>query len=60
MHQGPIEPSLHIFSMRLAFRLAGIVEPCLRPEELHALITEYYQAIVQDMQQFEQEKRKRA
>jgi hypothetical protein len=60
MHNGqPIEPALHIFATRLAYRLAGIVQPCLRPEELHLLITEYYTAIVQDTQQFQEERRVR-
>jgi len=60
MHDGqPIEPALHIFAMRLAYRLAGIVMPCLREDELHALITEYYKAIIADTQQFQEERRKR-
>ena len=60
MHQGqPKEPTLHLFATRLACRLTGIVQPCLRPEELHTLITEYYTAIVQDMLQFEQERKVR-
>jgi hypothetical protein len=60
MHEGqPIEPALQIFATRLAYRLAGIVVPCLRQEEFHALITAYYKAIAQDTQQFQEEKRKR-
>jgi hypothetical protein len=60
MHNGqPIDPHLHIFATRLAYRLAGIVMPCLRPEELHLLTTEYYSAIVEDLQKFEQERKAR-
>jgi hypothetical protein len=57
MHAGqPIDPALHIFASRLAYRLAGIVMPCLREDELHLLVTEYYKAIVADTQQFQKEK----
>jgi hypothetical protein len=56
----PIDPSLHIFATRLAYRLAGIVQPCLVAEELQMLIAEYYRAIVEDMQHYEQRKAKRA
>jgi hypothetical protein len=55
MHAGqPIDPALHIFATRLAYRLAGIVMPCLREDELHLLITEYYKAIVADTQEFQE------
>jgi hypothetical protein len=56
MHEGqPVDPYRHIFATRLAYRLAGIVIPCLRPDEIHLLTTEYYRAIVQDMQKFAEE-----
>ena len=30
----PCEPAVHIFAMRLAYRLVEIIQPCLRPEEV--------------------------
>ena len=43
MHEGqPIEPAMHIFAMRLSYRLVGIIQATLRPEEIHAAATEFY------------------
>ncbi len=57
MHEGqPIEPALHIFAMRLSYRLVGIVQATLRPEEIHAAATEFYRAIVDDTRDYEQKK----
>jgi hypothetical protein len=54
MHQGqPIEPRLHIFAMRLSYRLVGIIEAAIRPEEIHAAATEFYRAIVDDLRDYE-------
>lgn len=49
MHDGqPVDPRDHVFAIRLAWRLVGIVQACLREEELPLLADEYYRAIVQD------------
>jgi hypothetical protein len=60
MRGQPVEPQLAIFATRLSYRLAAIVLPCLREEEFQVLVAEYYQAIVEDTQQFQEQRRKRA
>lgn len=58
MHDGqPIPPALHIFAIRLAYKLVGIIEPCLRPEMLHDAATAFYDAIVRDMREYEEKKK---
>ena len=54
MHEGqPIDPRLHIFAMRLSYRLVGIIQATLRPEEIHSAATEFYRAIVADTRDYE-------
>jgi hypothetical protein len=58
MHPGqPIDPRLHVFAMRLSYRLVGIIQATLRPEEIHSAVTEFYRAIVDDTREYEQKKR---
>lgn len=55
MHESQviIDPRAHIFAMRLSYQLVGIVLPCVRPEDIHDLAREYYQAIVRSIQDYE-------
>jgi hypothetical protein len=39
--------------MRLSYRLVGIIEAAIRPEEIHAAATEFYRAIVDDLRDYE-------
>ena len=52
----PIPPQLHIFAMRLSYRLVEIVQSILRPEEIHTAATEFYQAIVEETGAYEEKK----
>jgi hypothetical protein len=55
IHEGqPIDPVMHIFCMRLAFRLAEIIQAVIRPEEIHDVVGEYYKAIREDLQRYEE------
>ena len=55
MHEGqPIDPRLHVFAMRLSYRLVGIIQATLRPEEIHSAATEFYRAIIDDTKEYEQ------
>ncbi len=58
MYEGqPIDVKTHVFAMRLSYELVGIVAACLKPEQIHALATEYYLAIVRQTWEYEQQKR---
>ncbi len=48
-----------IFAMRLSYRLVGIVQATLRPEEIHAAATEFYRAIVDDARDYEHKQGRR-
>ena len=45
--------------MRLSYRLVGIIQATLRPEEIHTAATEFYRAIVDDARDYEQKKSER-
>jgi hypothetical protein len=58
MHEGqPVEPRVHVFAMRLSYRLVGIIQATLRPEEIHTAATEFYRAIIDDFRDYEQKNR---
>jgi hypothetical protein len=56
----PCEPAEHVFCMRLAYHLVGIIQPVLRPEEIAEAAREFYAAIRQDLDEYEQSKLKGA
>ncbi len=55
----PCEPAVHVFAMRLAYRLVGLIEPCLRPEEVGEAARVVYAAIRQDLAALEESRRKK-
>ncbi len=57
MHEGqPIPVARHIFAMRLSYRLVGMIQVMLRPEDIHDTVMEFYRAIVQEAGEFEEKK----
>jgi hypothetical protein len=55
----PCEPALHVFCMRLAYGLVGIVEPVLRPDEVNLAAQEFYAAIRRDLEEYQAANRER-
>ena len=55
MHQGqPIDPRLHVFAMRLSYRLVGIIQAtCVRKKSTRQPPSST-RAIVADTQEYEQ------
>ena len=50
MHTGqPVDPKTHIRAVRLAWKLIGVVQPCLRHEELTDVADEFYREILADL-----------
>jgi hypothetical protein len=59
-HDGqPCDPATHVYCIRLAYRLVGIIPPTLRPEAIHDAAAEFYKAVLDEHRHYETQRQAR-